>query len=273
MVTASCTRWRVSWLARLFAAGWARQPWPKCVRDSSARRRRMRAWSHRQPVSRSCECGTRFALSLSADFDGWGGRGLAFGSLMTAPSLIPVTAGHERKRKGAFFRDRLEWLLSSEHFHLKLLFGTGVGVLVIVLLAATCFVLTFRSQRQAALRAHLIDAMRLTSVIGNDIAALENEHRGYLLTKESAYLENFQRCKIAFQKHSEEITAVLLQDSGQRKRILRMREIVWSWADARLAATPSSRIRLPSEPGQTNAALGAPQLDEAREILNSIQRE
>src|SRR5712691_11316007 len=133
--------------------------------------------------------------------------------MTAAPPLLPATAGHHEGRKSSFLREKVEWLLSSEHFHFKLLLGTAVGVVVIVLLAVTCIVLTFRTQRQAALRAHLIEVMRLSSVIENDIAALENAHRGYLLTRQSAYLENFDRRKIIFQKHSEEITAVLLQNS------------------------------------------------------------
>ena len=107
------------------------------------------------------------------------------------------------------FSRKLEWLLSPEHFHFKLLLGAAVGVIVIIVLAVTCFVVTYQSQQQAEYRAHTIRVMRLSSVVENDIAALENAHRGYLLNLGPEYFENFERRKNLFQQHSEDLTAAL----------------------------------------------------------------
>src|SRR2546423_8387439 len=75
-----------------------------------------------------------------------------------------------------------------------------------------------------------------------------------------------------FQRHSEELTAVLLDNSRQRKRILKMREIVQKWLNAS-SLMISDNANESDEFGEANAVLGAPLLTEAREILQSIQRE
>ena len=191
--------------------------------------------------------------------------------------MLGISASPAALRKpshpAAFFRTKVEWLLSPDHFQFKLLLGTAVGVLVILVLAVTCFVITFQNQRQDRFRAHTISVMRLSSVIENDIAALENAHRGYLLTHAPDYLENFDRRKALLQRHSQELAATVGENAQQRKRILKMRGIVRNWLNNVLLLIEHDRINPPVEPGEAKAALGAPLLDEAREILNSVQRE
>ncbi len=57
-----------------------------------------------------------------------------------------------------------------------------VGIVVITFLAGLFLFVTLRNHHQETLRAHTLEVMRLTSVLENDIAALETGHRGYLLT-------------------------------------------------------------------------------------------
>ncbi len=178
-----------------------------------------------------------------------------------------------RFRPAAFLRSRVEWLLSPEHFNFKLLLGSAVGVAVIIVVAVACFVVTYQTQRQAKFRAHTIRVMRLSSVVENDIAALENAHRGYLLTHAAAYLENFERRKDYFQRHSEQMVIAVADDSQQRKRILKMREIVWNWLNIELVTIGVNGFAMPVAPGEAKAALCAPLLDKAREILHDLQRE
>ena len=138
------------------------------------------------------------------------------------------TSSNPAKRGRQCFsaRSRVEWLLSLEHFNFKLVLSSTVGGGVILVLAVTCLVVTFQSQRQAIFPAHTISVMRLSSVVENDIAALENAHRGYLLTHATPSLEDFGRRKALFYLHTEEVIAVLSGYSFQRKRIPKMREIV-----------------------------------------------
>src|SRR5437762_3057751 len=68
------------------------------------------------------------------------GRGLAQQDHVPQSGFPP----QKQERKAARFRQGVEWLFSPEHFHLKLFVATAVGVFVIVLLAVSCFVLTYR---------------------------------------------------------------------------------------------------------------------------------
>ncbi|MGH7937192.1 MAG: CHASE3 domain-containing protein, partial [Bryobacteraceae bacterium] len=176
-------------------------------------------------------------------------------------------------RPAGFFRPKIEWLLSPEHFNFKLLLGTGVGVSVIVILAITCFLVAYRNQRQASYRAHTIRVIRLSCVIENDIAAVENAQQGYLLTHDVLYSDLFKHRKGLFQSHSEELASVIQENSQQRKRILKMREIVGKWVTSEPLSMQQGAADLFSEPGNAKAALGVPLLDEARDILHSVQRE
>ena len=124
---------------------------------------------------------------------------------VSTPAGTRIVSGKKR----GFFRRRIEWLFSPELFHLKLLIGTAVGVLVTIVLAVTCVVFTFRHQHRDALRAHTIEVKRLSSVVENDIAALENAHRSHLLTRDGAYLKNSARLQDLFLQHSKDLDDVL----------------------------------------------------------------
>jgi CHASE3 domain sensor protein len=83
-------------------------------------------------------------------------------------------------------RGGVTWLLSPRHFHLKLLSGTAVGIVVIAFLAALFLFVTLRNHHRETLRTFSVDVVRLSGVIGNDIAALETNHRGFLLTGDAS---------------------------------------------------------------------------------------
>ena len=108
-------------------------------------------------------------------------------------------------KKRGFFRRKIECPFSPELFHLKLLSGTAVGVLVTIVLAVTCAVFTFRHRHRDALHAHTIEVKRLSSLIENDIAALENAHRSHLLTREGAYPKNSARLRDHFHQYSKDL--------------------------------------------------------------------
>ena len=84
-----------------------------------------------------------------------------------------------------FSPDAADWLFSQRHFHFKLLSGTAAGVTVIVLLAGIFLYVTVRNHHQETLRAHTIEVMRLSSLIENDIAALETSHRGFFIDRQA----------------------------------------------------------------------------------------
>jgi two-component system, cell cycle sensor histidine kinase and response regulator CckA len=173
----------------------------------------------------------------------------------------------------SLFRRPIEWLFSQKHFHVKLLFGTAVGVVVIIFLAGVFLFVTLRNHQQAAMRAHTIEVMRVSGVIENDLAALEGGHRGFLLTNDRAYVQSFkERCDLVKDRIAA-LTGLILNSPTQRKRVMRVQEIVQKWLDtiAQPAMNGESPDNASAHPG--NVDLGNVLLDRAREILQSIQAE
>ncbi len=186
---------------------------------------------------------------------------------------VPQTT---KVRRGIFGRSAA-WLFSPKHFHFKLLSGTAVGIVVITFLAGLFLFVTIRNHHQETLRAHTLDVMKLSSVLENDIAALETGHRGYLLTGDTTYLEPFERRRELIKRRVEELTLLILDSPRQRKRIMKIQEIVQTWLDD--IALPQMKERQ-SKPVTTFAptsndvgALGYGLLNQAREILQSLQNE
>jgi PAS domain S-box-containing protein len=169
------------------------------------------------------------------------------------------------------------WLFSARHFHFKLLSGTAVGIVVITFLAGLFLFVTLRNHHQETLRAHTLDVMRLSSVIENDIAALETGHRGYLLTGNASYLEPFERRRELIKRRVEELTMLILDSPRQRKRVMKIQEIVQKWLDD--IALPQINERQTKgaarlvESGESYGLLGNGLLNQAREILQSLQNE
>jgi len=170
------------------------------------------------------------------------------------------------------------WLFSPKHFHFKLLSGTAVGIVVITFLAGLFLFVTLRNHHQESLRAHTLEVMRLSSVLENDIAALETGHRGYLLTGDSEYLEPFERRRELIKRRVEELTVLILDSPRQRKRIMKIQEIVQKWLDEVALPQMTARKTKPVVPlaeagKEAFGPLGNALLNEARDILQSLQNE
>ncbi|HEV2096827.1 MAG TPA: CHASE3 domain-containing protein, partial [Chthoniobacterales bacterium] len=191
----------------------------------------------------------------------------------------PDTPTAETKQSGGVSESTARgngWLFSQRHFHLKLLSGTAVGITVIVFLAGLFVFVTLRNHRQDVLRKHTIEVLRLGSVIENDLAALETGHRGYLLTGKANYLQRFQERRELVQKRSEDLTGLNLDSPIQRKRVMKVQEIVQKWLNS--VAVPEMNARQAKPPTAEDLArhggdtpLGNSLLDQAREILQSLQ--
>ncbi|HZE12831.1 MAG TPA: CHASE3 domain-containing protein, partial [Chthoniobacterales bacterium] len=179
-------------------------------------------------------------------------------------------------RRGIFGRSAA-WLFSAKHFHFKLLSGTAVGIVVITFLAGLFLFVTLRNHHQETLRAHTLEVMRLSSVLENDIAALETGHRGYLLTGSVEYLEPFERRRDLIKQRVEDLTVLILDSPRQRKRVMKIQEIVQKWLDN--VALPQINDRQTkgaarlAEAGESYGVLGNGLLNQAREILQSLQNE
>lgn len=189
---------------------------------------------------------------------------------MTQPAAPQPTT---KARRGVLERTGLAWLFSAHNFHLKLLAGTAVGIVVIIFLAGLFFFVTVRDHQQERLRTRTLKAMDLGNLITNDIAALETCHRGYLLTGDGSYIEPFQRRREMLKRRIEELTAQILDDSPQRKRIIKIQEIVQKWLDTVALPQISARQVGLVAISESGATFSSSLLDPAREILQSLQNE
>ena len=198
---------------------------------------------------------------------------------MVDPSLDATVATEPKRRRRSIFGRLGDWLFSQRHFHLKLLSGTTVGVVVIIFLAGVFLLVTLRNHYQDALRTHTIEVIRLSSLIENDISSLESGHRGFLLNGSEDYLGPFEKKRDLIKHRVEDLTALILDSPKQRKRVMKVQEVVQKWLET--VATPEINARRgrasPPTAAETNAAgsfaLGNSLLDQAREVLQSLQDE
>src|SRR5438874_10313159 len=113
------------------------------------------------------------------------------------------------------FRRAGNWLFSQRHFHFKLLSGTAVGALVICFLAGIFLYVTVRNHVQETLRSHIIEVIRLSSLVENDVAALETGHRGFLLTGNQTYISSFERRRELIRRRLNELTGLINNNDRQ----------------------------------------------------------
>src|SRR5256714_3930020 len=198
---------------------------------------------------------------------------------MVDPSVDASVPTDLKVRRRPIFGRISGWLFSQRHFHLKLLSGTTVGVAVIIFLVGVFLLVTLRNHYQDSLRTHTIEVMRLSSLIENDIAGLESSHRGYLLSGNEDYIAPFGKKRDQIKNRIEDLTALILDTPRQRKRVIKVQEVVQKWLDT--VATPQMNTRrtkgISSIRSETTAAgsfpLGNSLLDQAREVLQSLQDE
>src|SRR3984893_18033016 len=198
---------------------------------------------------------------------------------MVDPKVDASVPTDLKARRRSIFGRIGDWLFSQRHFHLKLLSGTTVGVAVIIFLVGVFLLVTWRSHYQDSLRTHTIEVMRLSSLIENDIAGLESSHRGYLLSGSEDYIPPFETKRDLIKHRIEDLTALILDTPRQRKRVIKVQEVVQKWLDTVAIPEMNARRAKGAAPTQaeTNAAgsfpLGNSLLDQAREVLQSLQDE
>ena len=188
--------------------------------------------------------------------------------------------GSSDKKRG-FFRRSMTWLFSRRHFHFKLLSGTAAGVIVIVFLAGIFLYVTLRNHQQDILRARTIAIIRLSSRIENDIAALETGHRGFLLTGKPLYIDAFQSRRELIKRRTDDLNSLILDNLKERKRLMKVQGVVQTWLDTVALPEIQSRQAKNGTPATAeeafarteSVALGNSLLDQAREILQSLQDE
>ena len=187
------------------------------------------------------------------------------------PAAAPISDPAPPADPSSLVQRSSEWLFSQRHFHVKLLLGTCAGVLVIVFLAGIFLFVTYRNHRQELLRTHTVEVMRSGSVLERDIANLEAEHRGFLLTGDAKHAAEFERHRAVTQDRVETLAGLILHSADQRKRVKKIQEEVNRWIDT--VALPEIKARASSPTAPRSSSFGTAILDEARETLRSLQNE
>jgi len=198
---------------------------------------------------------------------------------MVDPSGDASVPNSLKARRRSIFGHVADWLFSQRHFHLKLLSGTTVAVIVIIFLVGVFLLVTLRDHYQDSLRTHTIEVMRLSSLIENDIVGLERGHRGYLLSGNENYIEPFEKKRDLIRQRIDDLTVLILENPRQRKRVITVQEVVQEWLDT--VATPEMSARREAKGTATKSetnpagtlALGNALLNQAREVLQSLQDE
>lgn len=177
-------------------------------------------------------------------------------------------------RKRGFFHRSAAWLFSQRHFHFKVLSGTAAGVTVIILLAGTFLFVTIQNHYQDALRAHTIEVIRQSSLIENNIAGLEASHRGYLLTGAPEFVTAFGEYRESIKTRMDSLTTLVLASQNQRKRLMKVQDVVQKWIAKVLPEMQAAQKRDRSDSlANGESTLGKSMLDQAREVLQSLQDE
>ena len=181
----------------------------------------------------------------------------------------------KKPRRRSLFGRIGDWLFSQRHFHFKLLSGTTVGVAVIIFLVAVFLLVSLRDHFQDALRSHTIAVIRLSSLIENDVASLESNHRGFLLTGREDYIAGFQKRRESIKQRTQDLMALILDNPNQRKRVMKVEDIVQKWcatvADPEVNARRAKGVPPSYDPSSPSA--GNSLLAQARDILQSFQDE
>src|SRR5689334_10903845 len=179
-----------------------------------------------------------------------------------------------KKPKRRKFSGRLgDWLFSQRHFRFKLLSGTTVGVAVIIFLVGVFLLVSLRDHYQETMRSHTISVIRLSSLIENDIASLESNHRGFLLSAREDYVASFDKRLDSIKQRTQDLMGLILDNPTQRKRIMKVQDIVQQWA-TNVAQPEIKARRAKGAPDVSSiSALATSPLAQARDILQSLQDE
>jgi len=198
--------------------------------------------------------------------------------MVNQPTDAPLSVGQQKPRRSLSQR-LADWLFSQRHFHLKLLSGTTIGVAVIVFLVGVFLFVSLRDHYQNTLRTHTIAVIRLSSLIENDVASLESYHRGFLLSGKEEYISAFDKRRESIKQRIDDLTGLILDSPAQRKRMMKVQEVVREWLNT--VADPELKARRIKSGAQSaneangagTSGLGNSLLDQAREILQSLQDE
>jgi PAS domain S-box-containing protein len=167
------------------------------------------------------------------------------------------------------FRDLLK---DEDKFYGKLLGSSLVGVLAIAMLAGILLFVAVRDHQFESLRARTLDVLRKLGDAENDITTLEATYRGYLLTGDQTYANQYQHQTSLVQTQLNDVAASVEADGGQTSRIEDARLHVTDWMEKTAIPGIASRER-GEQPQAALLTAGRALLDTARQSLQEMEQD
>ena len=147
-----------------------------------------------------------------------------------------------------------------------------LGIVAIVALAAAFLSLATRGHRADAQLADELNALRIASEAENDLANIETAHRGFLLTGQAQFLDQFQRRREAMQERLLSLVPLLGADRERREDVRGINSEFERWLSR--AGLPQIEARRGGQVGSLLAAgdPGRPIMDELRKAMSRFVR-
>jgi PAS domain S-box-containing protein len=162
------------------------------------------------------------------------------------------------------------FLKAEDKFYGKLIGSSVVAVLAIGMLAASLLYLAFRDHQYESLRAKTLDVLRKLEATENNITNLEGAYRGYLLTGQKGYADEFEKQKQTVSSGLDDAAGAVAGDTTKAGAIEDIRHKVADW------------VKMTGEPGVNARGQGAvtpatdmtasrAMLDTARQLLQGME--
>jgi len=172
--------------------------------------------------------------------------------------------------KFSVYKKLRDFLKAEDRFYGKLLGSSVVGVLAIAMLAGILLFVAVRDHEFESLRARTLDVLRKLGDSENNITSLEATYRGYLLTGQPSYADEFQHQSALLQTRLNDVASVPELDAAQSARIADVHRHVTDWLEITAAAGIAHR-KNGREPAASDLTNGRALLEKARDALQETE--
>jgi PAS domain S-box-containing protein len=159
-------------------------------------------------------------------------------------------------------------LLAEGGFYAKLLGSSVVGILAITALALMFLLMAVRDHQRDRMQAQTLEVLRLSSKLENDIANIEANLRGFLVTGKQDYEINFGNHGHVADRHTADLKIAVAATPRQSERVAKVEASVNRWVTEVASAQIAARKKGEESAGTVSAG-GL--LDEARVALRELQ--
>ena len=179
-------------------------------------------------------------------------------------------------RPSAFFKKVRERLVPEGSFHVRMLLSSVAAIIAIAGLAAIFVYIAWHEHRMDGMRAHTLEIVRLGGKAKNNLANLENNHSGFLLTGEASYLATFDADRATLARHLGELQKLVGDDRRQQTRVWAVGRLFDEWLNQFALPKIEARRRgaaISAGKPLTADSLGQPLMNKALRELDTLQQD